>query len=467
MNPTVTRLRLLFILGTIFILSSGYFTYSGLTHAVRPPPFIAADPLPHLSEYLHISTAAGGPSAPWAPMSLARCEFGMPGHYAPCVAEHLSNVAYAEELLYPDFQIREPYFVKEEHRNKWRQATLEITDRAVFDSGWMVYKGQTGQNFVFNDVQYTWSSSHFDTWSPEACMSSLVSTSYIQPIVNKSEATPILPIVTVAVSPDSYSFQHHLDRVTHIIGQGAHLLYGSNSTSFVVTGRQGSRTVQRLWELLGYDKDHVLYKEEEVKAETMLFSCRAVLIHPWLSLKVLEMFGIEHNDDVDPGTRKQVIYMSRSDGRTNNPGRRVLNEADVLAGIRELLSQRNRSEELVVFNPDEYETPDQLFSWFSKNVAAVIGPHGGAMMNHRWAARGTLVVEMMPSTNVPMMIFEEASVLSQKYAAIVAEPVGADMVVDVEDILSLLRAYLGVVEEDPLRKSYHWRAKELELDADT
>lgn len=147
---------------------------------------------------------------------------------------------------------------------------------------------------VFNDVKYTWSSSHFDTWSPESCMSNLVSTSPIEPIPNKSEAKSLLPTVTIALSPDSYSFQHHLDRVTHIIAQGVHLLYRSDAEAYVVTGRRGSKTVQRFWELLGYDDEHVLHKKEGVEAETMVFSCRAVLIHPWLSLKSLELFGIEH-----------------------------------------------------------------------------------------------------------------------------------------------------------------------------
>ncbi|KAJ7487855.1 hypothetical protein FB451DRAFT_957616, partial [Mycena latifolia] len=399
-------------------------------------------------------------STQWTPLSLSRCEFGIPTHYAPCIAQTLSNVVYAEELLYPDFEIREPYFAKEEHRERWQRASSDIKERGVLDSGWMAYKGQTGQNFVFKDVKYTWSSHHFDTWSPEACMSHLVSTTPIQPITDKSSSP--LPTVTIAASPDSYSFQHHLDRITHIIAQGAHLFYGGTSDPYVVTGRRGSQTVQRFWELLGYDSDHVLYQQEGVEAETMVFSCRAVLIHPWLSLKSLEFFRVQH--DAVSTTRNKVVYMSRSDGRPANFGRRVINEADVLNGMIKFLAERNRGEELVVFNPDEFENTEQLFSWFSQNVAAVVGPHGGAMINHRWAAKGTLIIEMMPTTRPAMMIFEEASVLSQNYAAIVVdptEPAGTDMEIDVQDVLTLLRQHLGVVGEDPLRKSYHWRAKEL------
>ncbi|KAJ7135871.1 hypothetical protein C8R44DRAFT_869573 [Mycena epipterygia] len=276
------------------------------------------------------------------------------------------------ELMYA---IREPYFAKDEHRERWRTASSTITERGVLRSGWMAYRGQSGQNFVFRDVKYTWT--QFDSWSPEACMFHLVSTSPIQPISSANgKDSPRLPMVTIAVLPDSYTFQHHLDRVTHILAQGSHLLHGHRSAP------------------------------RGVEAETMIFSCGAVLIHPWLSLKTLEAFGIKYD-----AARNKVVYMSRSDGRPSHVGRRVLNEADVLADIRRFLTERNRGEELVVFNPDDYENADQLFSWFSKTLQA---------------AKPTLLIEMMSTTSCAMMIFEEASVLSQTYAAIVVEPPATD-----------------------------------------
>ncbi|KAJ7752477.1 hypothetical protein DFH07DRAFT_825484 [Mycena maculata] len=465
MHPSITQRRKVYLIllttANVLILSSVYVAYKGLPHSITPALLRHSTPF---SEYLRLSTPERGLATPWTPLSLSVCQFGTPTHYAPCLAQNLNNVAYAEELLYPDFEIREPYFAKEEHRERWQKATSDINERGVLQSGWMAYKGQSGQNFVFNNVKYTWSSSNFDTWSPESCMSSLVSTSPIEPITDRTESR--LPIVTIALSPDSYSFQHHLDRVTHIIAQGSHLFYGSASEPYVVTGRRGSKTVQQLWEYLGYDEDHVLNTKEGVEAETMVFSCRAVLIHPWLSLKALESFGIQH--DVPSATRNKIVYMSRSDGRTLNVGRRVVNEEEVLEGIRTFLAERKQGEELVVFNPDEYESTGQLFEWFSKNVAAVVGPHGGAMINHRWAAKGTLVIEFMPTTRTAMMIFEEAGVLSQNYAAILVEPTepaGTDMEIDVRDVVSLLGEHLGVVGQDPLRKSYYWRAEELGLDA--
>lgn len=130
------------------IITSVYVAYNGLPHAIAPPSFTLRNPNTPFSEFLRLSTPHGGIAAPWTPLSLSRCRFGMPAHYAPCAAQNLTHVAYAEELLYPDFEIREPYFSKEEHRERWRKASSEITERGVLDAGWMAYRGQSGQNFV-------------------------------------------------------------------------------------------------------------------------------------------------------------------------------------------------------------------------------------------------------------------------------------------------------------------------------
>lgn len=108
-------------------------------------------------------------AAPWTPLPLSRCEFGTPQHFAPCVAERVEGVVYAEEFLYPDFEIRrvshlprrrpsssltltssrEPHFARPEHRERWREIAAGIRERGVLqDSGWLSYRGQHGQNFV-------------------------------------------------------------------------------------------------------------------------------------------------------------------------------------------------------------------------------------------------------------------------------------------------------------------------------
>jgi hypothetical protein len=46
--------------------------------------------------------------------------------------------------------------------------------------------------------------------------------------------------------------------------------------------------------------------------------------------------------------------MSRLHGSTNNGGRRVVSEDAVLRGVTVLLAERNRGEELVMFNPNHF-----------------------------------------------------------------------------------------------------------------
>lgn len=80
----------------------------------------------------------------------------------------------------------------------------------------------------------------------------------------------------------------------------------------------------------------------------------------------------------------QVVYMSRANGRASNGGRKVVNEVELLEGIRVLLDERGLGEELVLFDETAFPDLDSLFSWFGANVAAVVGPHGGALLHHRW-----------------------------------------------------------------------------------
>ncbi|KAJ7366261.1 hypothetical protein DFH08DRAFT_1071816 [Mycena albidolilacea] len=122
--------------------------------------------------------------------------------------------------------------------------------------------------------------------------------------------------------------------------------------------------------------------------------------------------------------------MSRSHGGAANPRRRVVDEEADLQGVTTFLNERDNGEELVIFNPDNFQNITKLFAWFSENVIAVVGPHGGAMINHRWANLDILVIEFMPANRIAMMKYEEASLLSQTYAAIIVEPIGLDMEID-------------------------------------
>ncbi len=53
--------------------------------------------------------------------------------------------------------------------------------------------------------------------------------------------------------------------------------------------------------------------------------------------------------------------------------------------IRELPVERGQGEELVLFYELCFDSQWDLMVWFHNNVRAVIGPHGGALFNHRWS----------------------------------------------------------------------------------
>lgn len=146
MSSATSRRRayyaLAILLGLVVLASfaSAHRRISSL-RGISPTQLLSsAPPLTSYANALERATLSSNLSyaAPWAPFPLSRCEFGTPQHFAPCVAERLEGVVYAEELLYPDFQIRQasqssrsslhadlqvesrqPHFARDEHRERW------------------------------------------------------------------------------------------------------------------------------------------------------------------------------------------------------------------------------------------------------------------------------------------------------------------------------------------------------------
>ena len=136
--------------------------------------------------------------------------------------------------------------------------------------------------------------------------------------------------------------------------------------------------------MLGFQHDRVHHGGRGMGAKAIISSCRYPLVHPWLSLKTLETFGLGLQGSVPLQDRKKVAYFSRSHGGTANGGRRVMNEDEMLGTIRALLAERNQGEALVRFHELRFGSRKELMEWFHCDVRAVIGPHGSAMLDHRW-----------------------------------------------------------------------------------
>ncbi|KAI0084403.1 hypothetical protein BDY19DRAFT_898587 [Irpex rosettiformis] len=410
-------------------------------------------------------------STRWSPATITTCEPTTQPYYAPCIAERTYGAIKGEELVYPDFQLREPIFAPsrlENDREEWRTFVEGIRERAARCSDeWYCYRGQHGQNIILANATYT-GNPPADTWSDEACMSDGVSLRGISVLAEDTQltdaeyaATYPIDSLLIATSPDSWSFQHFLDRITHIVAQGAPLARNVSSIE-AVTGRTPVSVVAELWDTLGFSAARV-HHQSTVAAKEIIFGCRTPLSHPWLSLRSLETFGL-NNSRVPITERKKVVYFSRSEGHTLNGGRRVLNEGDLLTSIRALLVERDQGEELVMFRQEDFPSQHELMMWFESNVRAVIGPHGGALYNHRWTGVDTLVLEMTPTSRPSQMFWEEASMLGQVYANLIL-PSGMDtnMNADIPAIIEILKEYLG--KPDPrgpaITEAYRWHAPEV------
>lgn len=61
----------------------------------------------------------GFASDAWRPYIFNACLPGMDRHFAPCLAAGYPNLLSGEELVYPDFRLRLPRFVTDEHKATW------------------------------------------------------------------------------------------------------------------------------------------------------------------------------------------------------------------------------------------------------------------------------------------------------------------------------------------------------------
>ncbi|CAK9781135.1 unnamed protein product [Cutaneotrichosporon oleaginosum] len=431
-----------------------------------PPPRFAFNPPPdprYASAFEEDTLAhASLPSSVFAPMVVRDCTHLTPAWFAPCVALRapFSDQTYGEELVYPDFGLPVPLFAKEEHAERWQEGLRSIADRAIYRDGYVVYKSQHGQNFVVSNVVYT-PEGYLDTWNGHACTGPNARLGDLKldpapPMVNTTRGTAL-----VVNSPDSWSFQHWLDRAAHVIAQSAHL---TRASATALTGKRGNELVEALWHRIGYS-DVVHRPETQMTFDALVFSCKAVLIHPFLSWRALELLQLPFIREVPPSppaSKTTVLYMSRSDGSTANAGRNVLNEPDVIAGVESLLQVRDRGETLAHWSNIhalfEHDL-DGLINYMWRNVSAVIGPHGGALINHRFAGPGTMVLGFLPTTHMSYLNYEETSMLNQTYAAIVVDPAGQsvdDMMIDPADVTVLLNAHLGKPRRENLVLSYQW-----------
>lgn len=104
--------------------------------------------------------------------------------------------------------------------------------------------------------------------------------------------------------------------------------------------------------------------------------------------------------------RRVVLYCGRSDAKTTeNVGRRVLNEDEVLDALRNWGGARGSGAslglgdyELITFDHRNYPSLDALAA-LMRRVRVIVGPHGGCLTNVVFMSCGSAAVELFPRLN--------------------------------------------------------------------
>lgn len=125
--------------------------------AVRTPVLQAATANP--VQQPSLSSSVKTSSAVWAPFIVnSSCSDGMSPSWAPCIKNTVNKAAedagsntritHAEELIFPDFNVRIPVFGKEADKAYWLQKVTSEFSRACIHGEYAAYKVPTKENYL-------------------------------------------------------------------------------------------------------------------------------------------------------------------------------------------------------------------------------------------------------------------------------------------------------------------------------
>ncbi|OWY96241.1 hypothetical protein PHMEG_00033542 [Phytophthora megakarya] len=394
------------------------------------------------SELLHVDDLARSDSYEhWAPVIVTKCMHGMDGRTAPCIKEaNRKNMIEAQELMYPAFRLKLPNFASSAMQTKWLSQGLHVDRMHI--------------------------------WSDHGCMGHDVShTSFVHDL-NRNDTGFVnetsVDTLVVATSPDSWSFQHFIDRVAVVWSQ-AQLVIPTlkKSDTTIVTGRQPRDSiVNEIYEVMVGEH---LHEPHSVSAKRLVFSCRAPLIHPFTTQRITEniLQSLPPPQNVSASDRDIILFLSRSKGgKAFNGGRQILNEPELFNAISAMLNTTRRPEKLQYFRHDDFNGLEDVATFMRDRVKMMIGPHGAAFYNARFAQPRTALVEIVPDPDkffVPCF-WEQARLLGQDYSAHVGRTQNEqnDMLIDdIQDVVRLVRSRLVYLDksyrtQDALAHKYAW-----------
>ncbi|KAI9907011.1 hypothetical protein PsorP6_003314 [Peronosclerospora sorghi] len=393
---------------------------------------------------------------------------------APCIKKAKpTNLIEAQELIYPAFRLKLPLFVNPTMEAKWLSKALRLARMRVSeDRQWADYPTNQGQNMVFLNAAYR-GNPPADIWTERGCMGHDVShTSFVHDL-NQTEATNSTNVGTliVATSPDSWSFQHFIDRVAVVWSQAQLVIPTTRKNDTVILSGRIPRDaiINDIYEVM---VGQHLHTPESVTAKHLVFSCRAPLIHPFTTQRITEniLQTVPSPSNVSESDRNIVLLLSRSKGgKAFNGGRQILNEDQLFDAISFMLNTTNRPENLQYFRHEEFEGLTDVVGFMRDRVKMMIGPHGAAFYNARFAQPRTALIEIIPNPEkfFQPCFWEQARLLGQDYSVYVGNitNVRNDMVIDdIQEVVRLVQKRLEYIDhsylmQDALAPQYPWNVK--------
>ncbi|KAF6251788.1 hypothetical protein COO60DRAFT_1274715 [Scenedesmus sp. NREL 46B-D3] len=344
-----------------------------------------------------LPAALGLPSDEWRPHIFSECAYGMPRAYAPCL--NYTNLLRGEELVYPDYRIRMPLSVNEEHSdilNKFIKARFRVQGK------WAYYLNQHGRNFVFANTSYILDPP--PSWARQCCMCEgkpAGHTQFAQARDFSAAGIDVEEEVMFAASPDSGTFQHWRDRTAMMLTQAQHLL--KPSTKFIASPPRDD-TVTTHWQLIRNVTKDRLISPRPVNARKFIYSCDTPLLHPYLVQRMSEIMLAAAG--VDPrgvpwDQRKVVLLIGRNnDAGVHNGHERRWNNYDACKPkLEALLQRRGQGEQLVEWDLRKFSSLQDIMKFWNTQVRGAVGVHGSGLMNVHWASPGTVLYEIWPVTS--------------------------------------------------------------------
>ncbi|WIA21266.1 hypothetical protein OEZ85_000500 [Tetradesmus obliquus] len=321
----------------------------------------------------------------------------MPQAYAPCL--NYTNLLRGEELVYPDYRIRLPLSVNQQHSDI---LTKFIKARFRVQGKWAYYLNQHGRNFVFANTSYQMNPPPH--WANQCCMCEGKPAGHSQFTVPQAElpgdAGEVQDEVMFAASPDSSFFQHWRDRTALMLTQADHLL---NPNTQFIASPAADETVTEHWQLINNITEDRLIPPQVLYARKFIYSCDTPLLHPYLVQRMSENMLAAAGIDA-AGTpwdqRKAVLLIGRNKdaGVQNGHERRWNNYDQCKVKIEALLQRRGQGEKLVEWDLSSFSSLQDIMRFWNTQVRAAVGVHGSGLMNVHWASPGTILYEIWPVT---------------------------------------------------------------------